>query len=326
MGARTARRPLPAARASGRRARARRGAGHARRRPSFGRPALLRRTSFERPPKWSLGRARRKRPQATPEPAPVATARATIVDPISLSAERQAHAWLADLDAEREARAAVAVLNRVLFTPIGSPPPIPTSTRSPRPGARDQGRLGRGGAGGRRPLAARARAALGADSSQIGRHAAAGYRRSLSGAAPPGAPRGAARRAGASLLCEDLALRARLDLDQGRLLHAAVELDGAFAAALPELRAEGRQDLAIRIAELEQLRGGVLLQARAARPDGSDTAGGEAARGPADPATGTGTAGSSGAPTEPEEEIVRHALERLEAALRARTATGFRLR
>ncbi len=93
-------------------------------------------------------------------------------------------------------------------------------------------------------------------------------------------------------------LRARLDLDQGRLAHAALELDRAYAAALPELKAEGRQDLAIRIAELEQLRGGVVAQAQAALSDGGEG---------------------------PDEAVVAHALERLEAALRARTATGFSL-
>src|SRR5439155_1072467 len=67
------------------------------------------------------------------------------------------------------------------------------------------------------------------------------------------------------LLCEELTLRARLDLDQGRLRHAAIELLAAYAAALPELRAEDRQDLAPRIAELEELSAAVGAQERAAR-------------------------------------------------------------
>jgi hypothetical protein len=87
------------------------------------------------------------------------------------------------------------------------------------------------------------------------------------------------------LLCEELALRARRDLDQGRVVHAAVELRGAYAAALDELGAEGRQDLALRIDELRELSATIAADA-----------GG------------------------PEEQAVRHALERLEAALRARTA------
>ena len=96
---------------------------------------------------------------------------------------------------------------------------------------------------------------------------------------------------------------ARLDLDQGRLQHAAIQLAAAFASALPELRAEENPDLSVRIAELEELSAGVLAQQRAARdeqaPDGAQA-------------------------QAPSEEVVRHALERLEAALRARTAGGLR--
>jgi hypothetical protein len=65
-----------------------------------------------------------------------------------------------------------------------------------------------------------------------------------------------------------------------------------------ELPGEKREDLAGRIAELEELRGGVAGQARLAL---------------------------KGAGGELEEAVVRHGLERLEAALRARTATGFNL-
>ncbi|MFI5037891.1 MAG: hypothetical protein ACHP93_05375, partial [Solirubrobacterales bacterium] len=58
------------------------------------------------------------------EPARVATTRVTIVDPIPLSAERQARAWLDDLDTERDASAALTVLNRVLrFHRIASADP-----------------------------------------------------------------------------------------------------------------------------------------------------------------------------------------------------------
>ena len=90
-------------------------------------------------------------------------------------------------------------------------------------------------------------------------------------------------------------MRARQDLDHGRLAHAALELDRAYTLAVPELQAEGRQDLAIRIAELEQLRPGVQEQARATLAQNGDAL---------------------------DEEVLTHALERLEAALRARTAAG----
>jgi hypothetical protein len=94
-----------------------------------------------------------------------------------------------------------------------------------------------------------------------------------------------------ALLCEELALRARLDLDQGRLVHATLELEQAYTAALAELAAEERPDLALRLDELAQLRPGVIEAARAA-------------------------------PAVPDEEAIGHALARLEAALRARTALG----
>jgi hypothetical protein len=71
-----------------------------------------------------------------------------------------------------------------------------------------------------------------------------------------------------------------------------------MTAASAELRAEGRQDLLLRVAELEQLHEGVAAQAHAAL---------EGAEEPTD------------------EDLIAHALGRLEAALRARTATGFSL-
>src|SRR5664279_3508033 len=52
--------------------------------------------------------------EAEPDPVPVPTSRATLVDPVPLSAEVQAKSWLSDLDPERDVRADVATLNRVL--------------------------------------------------------------------------------------------------------------------------------------------------------------------------------------------------------------------
>ena len=69
------------------------------------------------------------------------------------------------------------------------------------------------------------------------------------------------------LLCEELTLRARLDLDAGRLPLAAIELERAYAAALGELSEEGRSDLRERIDELAGLRDGVERNARAALPE-----------------------------------------------------------
>ena len=98
-----------------------------------------------------------------------------------------------------------------------------------------------------------------------------------------------------TLLCEELALRARLDLDQGRTALGALELDSALRSAVAELRAEHREGLALRIDELEQLSAGVAEQSRLALG-------------------GTGAA--------PDREVLGHALTRLESALRARSAMG----
>jgi hypothetical protein len=226
-------------------------------------------------------RRRRAHPRpTTPAPAPVDVTRATIIDPVSLSAERQAHAWLADLDAELQTRAAVAALNRLLFAHriAAADPSIhevsPAQALVIRAGWGEGEQVADGlwlhalelpwapASGGRR---------------RIGRSAALRPQERL-------AELLAAR--DRELLCEELALRARRDLDAERLPHATFELDGALTAALRELGGKDRPDLAPRVAELAALRPGVVPEA-------------------------------------PDEAVVRYALERLEAALRARTAVGF---
>ena len=224
----------------------------------------------------SRRRARRPR-ETTPDPAPVPTARATIIDPVSVSAERQAQAWLAGIEAERETVAAVAVLNRILFAHR-----IATADPHVHELAPAQALVIRAGWG-------------------EGEELADGlwqYARELPWAPPTRTKRRAAvlrpqerlaELLGAreeELLCEELALRARLDLDHGRLHHTVIELDAALTAALGELGEEANPALAPRLDELRALHAGV----RKAEPDETD---------------------------------LRHALERLEAALRARTAGGF---
>jgi len=264
------------------------------------RPSMLQR-------RRSRGRGMGRR--ATPEPAPVPTARVTVIDPVPLAAEHQARAWLADLDSDRDVGAAAAVINRVLHLHrIAAANPYahevsPSQALVIRAGwgEGEQVADGRWLQARELPWTPHARRA--------GRRRLGGDR---SGALRP-LERLAALLGGrsASFLCEELALRARLDLDQGRLAHAALELDRAYAAAVPELRSEGRQDLAIRIAELEHLGDGVAAQARAALPQQ-----------PGDAAPGSGEEPRP----QPDEETIRHALQRLEAALRARTAAGFSLK
>jgi len=239
--------------------------------------------------------ARSLGPAATPEPAAVQTSRVTVIDPVPLSADHQARAWLDELDRERDVQEATRVVNRVLhFQRVASANPYvheisPAQALVIRAGWGEGEQVADG-----RWLHARELAwdASGRRLLQLRR----GGRAQRSAALRP--QERLARLMGAQatiLLCEELALRARLDLDQERPAHAALELDRAYALALSELRAEQRQDLAIRVAELEQLRTGVTEQAQA-------------------------VLARSGEPVD--DEILTHALERLQAALRARTATG----
>jgi hypothetical protein len=225
-----------------------------------------------------IGSRRARRPrETTPDPAPVPTARATIIDPVSVSAERQAQAWLAGIDTERETQAALKVLNRVLFAHR-----IATADPHTHEVAAAQALVIRAGWG-------------------EGKQLADGlwqYARELPWSTSPRSSRRAAvlrpqerlaELLGArdqELLCEELTLRARLDLDHERFPHAAIELDAALSAALRELDKEANPALTPRLDELRALHEGM----RKAEPDEAD---------------------------------LRHALERLEAALRARTAVGF---
>jgi hypothetical protein len=94
------------------------------------------------------------------------------------------------------------------------------------------------------------------------------------------------------LVCEELALRARLDLDQGRTREAALQVLVALDAAIAELAADPHADaLQSRIDELRAQRDPVADAAQAALA------------GPLDP---------------PDRDAVDLALKRVEAALRAR--------
>ncbi len=232
-----------------------------------------------------------------PDPESVATTRVTVIDPVSLSAENQARAWLDELDAERHVIATVTTVNRVLHSHR-----IATADPYVHEVSPAQALTIRAGWGEGEQVA---------DGRWLHAHALTWKRdgRGASGHLRGGRARSRALRPqerlaqllgarGGALVCEELALRARLDLDHGRTRHAALELDRALLAAGVELSAQTRPDLAIRIAELEQLHAGVDEQASAVLAD----------------------------PTaEVDTEAVTHALERLEAALRARSAAGFTL-
>jgi hypothetical protein len=235
--------------------------------------------------------ARSRRRRTDPEPALVPVTRATVVDPVPLSADSQARAWLDQLVPDREAAAAAAALNRMLFAHriAGAAPHVhelsPAQALIVRAGFGEGEQVADGLWTDARELRLSRRRA--------GRRASALRPQERLAVLLSGR--------GSALLCEELALRARLDLDAGRLALAAIELERAYAAALSELPAEGRSDLRERIEELEDLRAGVSACAGVAMPDGEPS-------------------------SDPDEQAVRHPLERLEAALRARTALGFSVR
>lgn len=231
-----------------------------------------------------FGRRSRTR-STTPEPASVPIARATVVDPVSLSSEAQAQAWLRELDPEREAHSAVSVLNRVLHCQRVAAAQTHTHEVSPAQALAIRAGYGEG---------EQVADGVWSDARELVLSRKRMLRRStvlrpqerlallLSGRERP-------------LLCEELTLRARADLDAGRVALAAIGLERAYASALIELAAPERADLGQRVGELAQLSLGVEEAATAA------------------------LAGER----EIDEALLRQTLERLEAALRARTAPGF---
>ena len=100
------------------------------------------------------------------------------------------------------------------------------------------------------------------------------------------------------LICEDLALRARLDLDSERPRSAALQLTVALDAALAELRPPMAPDMRSRLDEL-------AAQIEAV--------------------TAAATSALQGDLSTDERETVTHVLGRIEAALRARAAASARV-
>ncbi len=246
-----------------------------------------------------------------PEPEAVPTTRVTVVDPISLSAESQARAWMEELDREREVSAAVAVVNRVIHAHRVAAADPYVHEVSPA-----QALVIRAGWGEGEQVAdgrwLHARALPWSEHMRGPAGSRRRGRRDRSGALRPQERLAALLGArGAALLCEELTLRARQDLDHGRLEHGALELERAYALAVPELHGERRQDLAIRLAELEQLYPAVQAQAQAAEA--------WAARAAAQDEKGRQDEEGL---QELDDDVLTHALGRLEAALRARTAAG----
>ena len=237
--------------------------------------------------------ARRRRARAAqPEPAPqpVMTGSATLVDTAPLRDRAAAEAWLAGADLETLAADALARLNRVLHAHrVATADPAAIAVAYAHAlvcrvgyGAGEQVADGRWDSA--RELAAAPRRG-----GVLGRARAAALRPH---------ERLAALLAGrdAVLACEELALRARADLDAGRFREAALQLRIALEATLAELEPWREQArLAGRLAELREQREDVVTAANAALRGGLDVE---------------------------HVEAVERVLGRVEAALRARLAGG----
>jgi hypothetical protein len=243
------------------------------------------------PERRLLAGRRRARPALPePPPAPVTTSRATLVDTTPLPSRELAERRLGEVDAEVLADAGLARLNRVLHVHR-----VATADPYHREVLREQALVTRVGYGdGERVSEGRWEHAL-----ELAPGAAPRGRggRARSAALRP-QERLAAVLAGrdAVLACEELALRARCDLDAERFREAALQLRVALEAAIAELEPwRDQPGLAERLADLRARRDDIAAAANAALRGGLD-----------DEHIGT----------------VRAGLERVEAALRARTAGG----
>jgi hypothetical protein len=243
------------------------------------------------PERRLLSARRRSRPAAPePPPTPVPTTRATLVDTTPLDGREAAERRLGELDAEAFADAALARLNRVLHAHR-----VAVADPYHREVVREQALVVRVGFGGGDSVAE----GRWDHAHELAPAAGGGGRgaRARSAALRP-QERLAALLAGrdAVLACEELALRARSDLDAGRLREAALQLRVALEAAIAELEPWREQPgLAERLSDLRARREGVAAAANAALRGGLD---------------------------DEHVETVRSALSRVEAALRARTAGG----
>lgn len=231
--------------------------------------------------------ARRRKSQAKPEPenTPVTTGRATIIDVAHpLENVRQAQAWLAQASATNVMQD-LTVLNRALHA-FG----LVTADPYVRPVGRQQLLVARVGFG----AGERVANGLWAQAHEL---PLALTRRRRSRMLHPDA-RLAAVLTGREpvLVCEGLALRARLDLDNDRQREAALQVLIALDAALAELAVDPAAALlAERLAELRERRDGVALAAQAALAGGLSPA---------------------------QVEAIAFTLGRIEAALRARAVAG----
>jgi hypothetical protein len=226
-------------------------------------------------------RTKQSEAPSEPDPTPVETGRATVVDVgARLADQHEAAAWLKRAGEERLAED-LAVLNRALYS-------FRLATADPylNPVERGQALVARIGYG----LGEEVAEGLWTDAREL---VVLGPRQRRSRILQPQA-QVAALLSGRDrpLASEELALRARLDLDHGRRREAALQLLVALDAAIAELATdEHAEALADRVDEL---------------------------RGQRDPAAQAAQAALEGALEARQVEAVEFALGRVEAALRAR--------
>jgi hypothetical protein len=232
----------------------------------------------------ALLRGRRRQTAEEAEPSPAGwLSRVTVIDVASPLAPADAAAWLAQAG-EATLAEGLAVVNRALHA-------YRIAAADPNLVALDR----------RQALAARVGFGAGEEVAD-GRWSAvrelpwqAPARRRRRMLAPDGRLAGLLTGREREFVCEDLALRARSDLEAGRGRHAALQVVVALDAAIAELSADPvAEALTDRLTELRGMRDAVAAAAQAAL---------------------------SAEPDAEHLEGVRSALGRIEAALRARAAT-----
>jgi hypothetical protein len=230
-------------------------------------------------------RGRRLQAEPHPEPTSVTTGRATVIDVAApFATDAHARAWLGDAG-EDQLQADLAILNGALHAFR-----VATADAYLTPVARERLLVARVGYGlgeqvadGRWTDARELIAPVRWQRRSRLLHPQARLARLLGGREH-------------SLVCEELALRARLDLDHDRPREAALQVLIALDSAIAELASDpAAEALQSRIEELREQRDPMADAAQAALA------------GPLDPA---------------DREAVEFALERIEAALRARTLAG----
>lgn len=229
--------------------------------------------------------ARKRKAEPEPEPSLVSTGRATIIDVgAPFSAADDAHAWIGHAG-ESDLVSGLAVLNRVLhaFRLITADPYLSAVERG-------QVLVARVGYGAGEQVAD----GLWTDARELVEKS--GHRRRAKVLEPQARLAAVLGGREPALVCEELTLRARLDLDHGRHREAALQLHVALDAAVAELATDPAAGaLEDRLSELRGHRDAVAAAAQ------------------------TALAGQLG---NGERETVALVLGRIEAALRARAVAN----